>query len=367
VTDTSGSARRGAPWVFIAAAIVIALGAIGYLAWTRSSQQTAAADLRVSVPPFVDTAFTQVGVEKSLFGPLNPRIELVDTTWENQYDILSGGGLDVSMSTLDEFVNKSRNLAAAGKPVVFVLPAWKFRGLGFYAAKGVRPYSDFTGPDAKAQFLTQLRGKKVVVPDGSVFAQALRAFVEGSGTAYDDLQLVNASLDSAMNSLADSSVAVVAVGSQQRFEAERRGYVEAISPEALGLDVITGFVTPEAVWKTRKADVIAFACGWYKTTGLVTQDPRAAYTTTNAYLVSRGASSLTFEEYSALRAYNVLPRSPTEATSLFIAKDGGANWKKVWDRSVKAMADAGKEAETPANTEQFVAPQVISDAAASCR
>jgi hypothetical protein len=113
--------------------------------------------------------------------------------------------------------------------------------------------------------------------------------------------------------------------------------------------------------------VIAFACGWYKTTGLVTQDPRAAYTTTNAYLVSRGASSLTFEEYSALRAYNVLPRSPTEATSLFIAKDGGANWKKVWDRSVKAMADAGKEAETPANTEQFVAPQVISDAAASCR
>lgn len=367
LSQASGSARFGARWIYLVVIAALALGAVWYLASTQRLQGGSNTELRISVPPFVDTAFTQIGVEKRLFGPLTDRIRLVDTNWENQYDILAGGGLDISMSTLDEFVNKSPNLKAAGKPVVFILPAWKFRGLGFYAAKGIKPFADYSGPDRKARFLAQLKGKRVVVPDGSVFEQALRAFISDSGVRYEDLQIVNASLDSAMNSLTDSSVAIVAVGSQQRFEAQRRGFVEAISPEALGLDVITGFVVPEAVYKSRRADVLAFACGWYKTASLAMGDPQSAYQITNKYLVSRGATSLTFDEYSALRAYNVVPKTPAEASAMFISESGPAYWRKVWDRSVKAMTDAGKQSDTPADFSGFVAGEVISQAQSSCR
>lgn len=356
--------RRGIR-LYLAIFVLLVVAAVGYLSWTRTST-TEQTDLRVSVPPFVDTAFTKVGLANNAFGALSPHIKLVDTNWENQYDLLAGDGLDIAMSTVDEFVNKSRNLAAVGKPVVFILPAWKFRGLGFYTAKGVRPLSEFSGPDAKDEFLRQLRDKKIVLADGSVFDQALRAFVKDSSISYDDLAIVNASLDSALNSLSDPSVGIVAVGSQQRFEAERRGFREAISPEELGLDVITGFIVSEKVYRERRSDVTAFSCGWYATAKLVTADPRSAYDITNAYLVGRGANSLTFDEYSALRAYNVIPVSPTEANSLFIVQGGAGNWKAVWDRSVAAMTEAGKANQIPLNSQGFVAPDVIAAAQISC-
>lgn len=362
---SEGFVRRQGVQFYLAIFILLVVAAIGYLVWTRTNtpEQT---DLRVSVPPFVDTAFTKVGLAKNAFGTLSPRVKLVDTNWENQYDVLAGGGIDIAMSTVDEFVNKSRNLAAAGKPVVFILPAWKFRGLGFYAAKDIRPLSEFSGRDAKDEFLGQLRDKKIVLAEGSVFDQALRAFVKGSSISYDDLTVVNASLDSALNSLSDSSVGIVAVGSQQRFEAERRGYREAISPEALGLDVITGFIVSEGTYRERRSDVISFACGWYATAKIVTADRRSAYDITNSYLVGRGANSLTFEEYSALRAFNVLPTSPAEANELFIAQEGAAYWKSVWERSVTAMKEAGKVDGSPLNTKGFVAPDVLAAAQSSC-
>lgn len=345
---------------------VILAFAVGYLLWIRSSNEGPAGALRLSVPPFVDTAFTVVGLERGAFGPLGLRLQPVQTNWENQYEILSGGGLDISMSTLDEFVNKSRNLNAVGRPVVFILPAWQFRGLGFYSASGLRPFSAFSGPRAKAEFVAQLSGRRVVVPEGSVFEQALRSFLAGSGVRYEDLEIVNAPLDSALNSLSDSSVAMVAVGSQQRFEAERRGFSEAIAPEALGLDVLTGFVVPETIYRERREDVLDFVCGWYATARLVTSDPRGAYDITNRYLVSRGANSLTFQEYSALRAYDVVPTSVAEADALFLAPGGRAYWRTIWDRSALAMTQVGRADQAPANTTGFVVPEVLAAARTRC-
>lgn len=363
-TNFEAARERGIGKYLVLVALLI-VGALGYLLWTRS-EAPSLQNLRVSVPPFVDTAFTQVGLSKNAFGKLNSHVKIVDTTWENQYDLLAGGGLDIGMSTVDEFVNKSQNLAAVGKPVVFILPAWKFRGLGFYAGKGVRPFSDFAGPNAKAAFLAQLRGRKIVLADGSVFDQALRAFVKGTNVRFEDLSIVNASLDSALNSLSDPTVGIAAVGSQQRFEAERRGYREAISPEALGLDVITGFVVSQRLYAERRDEVIAFTCGWYATAKLVTQQPKAAYEATNGYLVGRGANSLTFDEYSALRAYNVLPTSPAEARALFVDQKGAGYWRAVWDRSASAMAEAGKGSQAPRDVTGFVAPDVIATAQATC-
>src|SRR5438067_8797704 len=241
MADVSRTGRGGLVRYLALIGILVIL-AVGYLVWSQSARQRSSVDLRLSVPPFVDTAFTEAGLEHGVFGPLGQRLKPVATTWENQYSILAAGGLDISMSTLDEFVNKSKNLRAIGKPIVYILPAWKFRGLGFYTAGQVQPLASPATPEARASFLRQLKGKKIVLPQGSVFDEAFKAFLRGTNVRYEDLQNVNAPLESALNSLGDTSVAVVAVGSQQRFEAERRGYKEAISPEALGLDVITGFV-----------------------------------------------------------------------------------------------------------------------------
>lgn len=355
--------------VLVATLLVVVVGWKFFYSTVADSKVAPA--LRVSVPPFVDTAITVVGVRDGLFATRGLNIKLVDTNWENQYELLVGGALDVSMSTLDEFVNKDRNLRALGKPVVYVLPAWQFRGLAFYSTNDVKPLSEFQkaypADQAKKAFLAQIKEKKLVIPEGSVFEQALRAFVADSDLTFKDLKIINASLDSALNSLGDRSVGLAAVGSQQRFEAERRGYREAISPEDLGLDVITGFVVPKTVWESRKQDVINFACAWYGTTRVATAQEDHAYDVTNKYLVGRGSNSLTLQEYTALRAYNVLPTKAPETKSLFFDAGGKAYWKKTWDRSVKAMTDAGKTDSAPQDSAGFVAPEFNALLATSCQ
>jgi ABC-type nitrate/sulfonate/bicarbonate transport system substrate-binding protein len=365
MTDPS-LARRTAIKIYVAVAALVALLVAGFVLWPRASMEEAHAEVRLSVPPFVDTAFTQVGVEKGGFGPLSKRLHLVGTTWENQYQLLAAGGLDISMSTLDEFVNKSTNLRKLGKPIVYILPAWKFRGLGFYATGQVQPVGSQANVADRQRFMKQLAGKKIVLPQGSVFDEALKTFLSGTGVRYEDLSIVNAPLESALNSLSDRSVGIVAVGSQQRFEAERRGYHEAISPEALGLDVITGFVVPEAWYRKHRAEVIAFACGWFRTAQLVTRNPRGAYQTTNRYLVSRGSNSLTFDEYAALTAYDVIPTTPSASAALFMSAAGGANWQRVWGRAVDAMKSTGKAGDAPLDQKGFVAPEIVSAASKQC-
>lgn len=362
----SSRARHSAIKIYVAVASLIALLVAAFLLWPREPAANAQAEVRLSVAPFVDTAFTQVGVEKGTFGQLGKRIKLVGTTWENQYQILAGGGLDISMSTLDEFVDKSKNLRKLGKPIVYILPAWKFRGLGFYGAGPLQPVGPESSVADRQRFLKQLAGKKIVLPQGSVFDEAFKSFLSGTGVRYDDLSIVNAPLESALNSLSDRSVGIVAVGSQQRFEAERRGYREAISPEALGLDVITGFVVPEAWYSEHKADVIAFACGWFKTAQLVTRDRQGAYQTTNRYLVSRGSNSLTFDEYSALTAYDVMPATPAASAALFMAPGAEGNWQRIWGRAVDALKSSGKGDDAPLDQKGFVAPEVISAATKQC-
>ncbi len=336
------------------------------LAYRLSVTGSRNAPLRVAVPPFVDTAFTAVGQEKGFFKQEHVEIRLVNTSWENQYDLLAGDGLDIAMSTLDEFVNKDRNLRLTGNRVSYFLPAWQFRGLAFYTTAGrAKPFSEFkdkaqysTEQEAKNAFLAQFKGKKVVYPEGSVFEQAFRAFTEGTDYGVSSLSIVTAPLDAALNSLADDSVGIVAVGSQQRFEAERRGHFEAISPESLGLDILTGFIVRASTLESRRAEVLAFVRAWYRTAAYVMAEKAASYEITNSYLVSRGSNSLTFDEYQALRAYNVVPQKPIDAKALFFTPKAPAYWKTVWNRSLDAMRRSNRQNAAPPDEEGFVAPSI---------
>jgi ABC-type nitrate/sulfonate/bicarbonate transport system substrate-binding protein len=353
----------------IAVLILLVLTGTGlWLYLTRPDASGGA--LRIAVPPFVDTAMPVAGQKVDLFTQQGARLQLVDTTWENQYELIAGGALDISMSTVDEFINKDKNLRAANRRVIFILPAWQFRGLGFYTSASFKTLAELrqtVGVDAaKTQFLAQLMGHKVVVPEGSVFESGLREFLKGSGVDTSKVQIVNAALDTALNALSDRDVALVAVGSQQRFEAERRGYREAIAPEDLGLDVLTGFIARAEVWEKRKTEVLAFACGWYATVRLVNGRADKGYSDISGYLSARGAGTLTPSEYEALRKYNVFAATPAQAKELFFEPQGAAYWKRVWDRTIAAMQAAGKEGDAPPDSSGFVAPTVNSELVQKC-
>ncbi len=335
--------------------LVLALG--GFWALSNSTKD---AGLRVAVPPFVDTAMTAAGAKAGLFKAQNLNVELVDTTWEGQYELIAGKALDISMSTVDEFINKDANLRSAGQRVIYFLPAWQFRGLGFYTNSHFRPLADFRkeydDENARKEFVKQLIGHKVVLPEGSVFETAFRQFVKDAGGDVNSIQLINASLDVALNALTDSDVALAAVGSQQRFEAERRGNREAIAPQDLGLDVLTGFIVREEIWKNRRDDVVNFACAWYATVRAVNNSADKGFADISSYLTARGAGTLTASEYDALRKYNAFASTPREAKGLFFEPSGSAYWRRTWDRTIAAMKASGKGNQIPPDEGGFVAP-----------
>lgn len=326
--------------------------------------------LRVAVPPYVDTAMTVVGVKDDLFQKQGVLIKLVDTTWENQFELVAGGALDISMSTVDEFVNKDRNLRAANRRVIYFLPAWQFRGLGFYTSGGFKTLADLqksSGADAGlTQFVSQLTDRKVVFPEGSVFETALREFLRKAGTDPNRIEIINAPLDTALNALSDRSVVLAAVGSQQRFEAERRGYREAIPPESLGLDVITGFVVRDEIWNRRRDDVLNFACAWYATVRAVNSSNDHGFNTISSYLADRGAGTLTENEYTLLRKYNVFASTPAQARVLFFESEGTGFWRRAWNLATATMQASGREDEIPPDDAGFVAPSINLDLIEKC-
>lgn len=325
---------------------------------------------KVAVPPFVDTAITVYGEENGIFDKYGLDVDLVAVEWERQYDLLTGGALDISMSTLSEFVNKDKNLRRADRRVVYLLPAWQFLGLGFYTNSNFKTLEQFeaetSSAEALIQFSDQLRGNIVVVPEGSVFETALLKFLDNVGMSVDDIRLINASLDSAINSLNDDNVALVAVGSQQRFEAERRGFVEAIAPDKLGAVILTGFVVREELYTDDREALNKFACAWYETLNAVENSEDKGYSVIESYLQSTGAGTLTMDEYLALRQYNDFALSFSDAREKFLDDPDGGAWQRVWGLAVESLLKSDTPEAAPEDQTGFVADSVLNLTPETC-
>jgi len=351
-------------WILITILLLAALA----VSLNIFSPQEKEKSYRVAVPPFVDTAIIAYGGEKDTFKKYGLNVELINVAWEGQYDLIAGGGLDISMSTLSEFANKDANLRRANRRVRYLFPAWQFLGLGFYTNDNYRTLNSFeeeySSEKALDLFANQLKGKKVVVPEGSVFETALLQFLESVNVPASEVELINASLDSALNSLSDNQVVLVAVGSQQRFEAERRGYSEAIAPNKLGADILTGFVSSDIVFKENPEALQRFTCAWYDMLNEVELTDDKGYSVISEYLEGTGAGLLSLEEYIALRQYNSFATNIEDARKRFLAPDGDAYWKRVWTRSLASMT-AGDQA-LPPDDSGFVAADLLSLPTETC-
>ena len=360
-----------AVWMTAISAVVVVLAAgIAYLGFFVPGGRDDTA-VRMTLPPYIDTHFIYVGDREGASAEQDLDLRFVEAGWDRQYDLLAAGEADVIWSTLDEFVAKTAGLAQIDRPVRYILPAWQFVGLGFFGGKGIKPYDAFkkTSSDskvAKTAFLDQLRNKKVVFPEAGVFDQAFSRFLEGSGLKRSDFQIVNAPPDSALNSLEDPEVGLVAVFSQQRFEAMQRGYRPAIAPKDVGLVVITGFAASAAILKQDPTLPARLACTWYASVNLVNADEAKAFEITQEALARRGAEPITEKQYRELRQLNVLPSNPKQAEALFLQSGGGAYWRDTWEATVEELKSGGRTDAVPANTDSFLADATIRSAGQEC-
>ena len=319
--------------------------------------------VRVGVAPYQDATMFLYGMRKGIFRDLGIELDLKSVGWNDQINLVAGDGADIAMATLDEVVAQSRSLNAINKGIAYFLPAWQFNGLSVVCRQDVSSLAELRlkadEADAKRQFVNQLKGKILAIPEGGVFDQAIRAFIKSTGNDPSQFRFVNTPLEAGLNGLSDKSVAIAAIGNNERPEALRRGYKMALDAADMDVIVLTGFITSQKYYSGHRETVDNFARAWFSSLALALANPQENYSTVRQYLSSRGANVVSFDEAMLALTFNRFPQNSLEAKSLFLDTSSRFSWKKCWDLAVENLKNSGKLDQVPADTRDFVAAEVI--------
>jgi ABC-type nitrate/sulfonate/bicarbonate transport system substrate-binding protein len=332
------------------------------LAHSPSSSASKTTTIRIAGTPHQDTTLYMWGIQEGLFQKHNIELRLCDTTFNEQIELVAGNGCDLAMATVDELAAKSKNLDLADRRVLYLMPVWQFEGQIFVSRPDLLSLSELreqapTG-DAVKRFFGQIRGKKIAVPEGSSYDQAIRRLMETAGVDPADYNFVNSELEAGINGLSDPNVALAAAGIVERPEAERRGYKIALSSADLNAIVIVGFISSARFYKDHRDAVDDFLLGWFESVDGALAHPRENYAIFSSYLSGRGAKPPSFEEYERALRYTRFSRSPTDAYDSFLKPDSPTYWRKPWDARLEQLRQSGEGDQATASTADFVADEV---------
>lgn len=347
-------------YLFFVSVIAIVIISLIFMNQKVSDSKTS---LRLGQTPFVDTTITLTGIKKGFFDKYNIDIKLTDTTWDAQFDLIASDTVDVAMAVLDEIVAKQRGLAEINKDVVYFLPAWQFLGLTFYSNKDILTLNEVRtkspGKDSIKIFLAQFTDKTIAFPEGGIYEQAFSEFVRQAGMKLSDFKIVNTPLEVGLNGLQNSSVGMAAAAHQERPEAIRRGYKQAIEAQDLGKFILTGFMAQKKYDQQNQEALPRFTCGWYESVRYFDGHLEEAYEISKAYIESRGGKAPSFEEFKEARKFNIIPKNASETTQLFLQENSPAYWIHVWDDAVRNLRETGKGNAVPKDRSSFITPSIL--------
>jgi ABC-type nitrate/sulfonate/bicarbonate transport system substrate-binding protein len=348
-------------WTFILSAFV----ALGVACAKRESPSAVTSNaaptktIRIAGTPHQDTTQYLWGIAHDAFKRRGIRLEIRDTTWNDQIEMVAGGGCDIAMATVDEIAAKSKNLDLANRRVVYVMPAWLFEGQIFVARPEIKSLAElkthFNNAEAHRRFFEQLRGKKIAVPEGSSYDQALRKLMTAFGYDPASFAFVNSELEAGINGLSDSNVAIAAAGIVERPESERRGYKIALDSLDLEMVVIAGFVCNATFYDRNPNLIDEFLFGWFDSVTGGLSHPQEHYALFAKYLSQRGAKVPSFAEYESALRYTRFARTPSEVRDTFLEPTSRSYWRKAWDARVQIMRDSGQADQVPTSFADFIA------------
>ncbi len=339
--------------------ITVLIGVAGYFYSKRTPPSYRLTPVRITFTPYPDTSLFYFGWKKGFFSDEGLDLQVKDLTWNEQIEFTAGGGTDLAMATLDEVAAKSKNLTVVEKPVCYFLPAWLFEGTIFACRSDLQTLEELREKhgeqDGKRLFLEQLKGKIIAVPESGVYDNAIRRFIHSSGQKVEDFQFVNTQLETGINGLLDTKVAIAAAGAFERPEALRRGFKIALNSADLEVSVITGFISSSKYFDDHPEIIEAFTRGWYRTVQEALKDPSASFEVVQKHLNETGSKPISFNDYEAALASNRFPSNPKEARDMFFEASSPIYWRKSWDVAVRTLQETGKADQVPLNTDDFKA------------
>lgn len=346
----------------IATVSLVAVLLLGYRYLAPIEPPSELTTVRITFTPYPDTSLFYFGLKKGFFRDEGLDLSVRDLTWNEQIEFVAGDGTDLAMATLDEVAAKSRNLHAVKKPVDYFLPAWLFEGTIFPCQGDMQTLAElrvkYDELTARKQFLAQLKGKVIAVPESGVYDSAIRRFILGAGEKLEDFQFVNTQLETGVNGLESGDVGMAAAGAFERPEALRRGYKIGLDSVDLNLIVITGFIA-NGDYYDKNPDVIeAFSRAWYRTLREALANKEECYNVVAARLSETGSKPISLADFKAALNRNKFPQTPEATREMFLDPEAPTYWRKSWDSAIETLKDSGKEDQIPLDASDFKAMEV---------
>jgi ABC-type nitrate/sulfonate/bicarbonate transport system substrate-binding protein len=349
---------------FAASAIItLVVSALAFAYYISYGPTTGLTTIRIAGTPHQDTTLYMWGMQKGLFRKYNIDLDVCDTTFNEQIELVAGNGCDIAMATVDELAAKSKNLDLADRRVLYLMPAWLFEGQIFVSRPTLLSLAELrkqtSAEDAVKRFFGQLRGKKIAVPEGSSYDQAIRRLMKAADIDPAGYTFINAELEAGINGLSDPAVALAAAGIVERPEAERRGYKVALSSVDLNAIVIAGFISSARFYKDHRDAVDDFLLAWFESVDGGLTHPQENYALFSSYVSGRGAKPPSFEEYERALRYTRFSHSPTDVYNSFLNPDSSTYWRKPWDDRLEQLRESGEKDQATTSTADFVADEVV--------
>jgi len=339
--------KRG--WLLVIGLIVLLGIGGGWFLLNRAPPASQPRSIKVAISPYQDIGMvvnlTPMGLEKKY----GVKVDLQTLAWEDIIPAMASNGstVDLGYASLIGYLTKQANLNNGGDDdVIFIYPAYVFKGGGFISFKPDVPVID-KSQVANPEVMRAFFARRIGAEKNSLFDMMLFRVATGAGIDPKSLRVVDSGLDNSLLAARNGDLDVASAGLTQLTEARRTNGRLVLSMETANFADITGFVTTRRKLREKRAEIEAFIRIWFETVDYVLKDPVKNSAYTRAYLDRHGATHYSPEEYAAAVSNEFFPRSIDEMNRTLLSENGAFSMKGISDSAATFLVANGIVKKTP--------------------
>jgi ABC-type nitrate/sulfonate/bicarbonate transport system substrate-binding protein len=295
--------------------------------------------VRIGITPFQDTVLPAVATRQGWFKEAGIDVKLIDLDWADVPLALASRDIDFAIYTFDSMLPAWPRLNAAGRPLVFYVPLYVFRGAaimvhgnaGLETVGDIKDQSENQVRTRVSRVMHQLKGKRIGITQGTTAERVVLDALAMAGMAPSDVVLVNARYSDNMTAFLARDLDAFVGGVTERLRARQAGAVELVSADAVSAPVIDGWVTTESFARQNQKVLDTATDIFFKTVRLMESDLVANAQLATEYLEGRASISYTPEQYAYAWSFQIFPQDRAAASTLFLDSGSPYYWRRIWD------------------------------------
>lgn len=294
---------------------------------TRGSNKS----LTVGISPYQDIAMIVNIKNLQLEKKYNTKVELQTMNWEDIVPSIASSGktIDIGFGSLVEYLTKSNNLNQDSKdPLLFIYPAYIFKGGGFITFKNEIPVINSTNINDSALIASFLKNK-IGAQKNSLYEMILFSLAKRNNIPAKSLKIFDTPLNDGILATQKGSLQISSAGLTQITEALKQKGKVVLTMEDMGFADVTGFICKKSVLEAKRKEIENLINMWYDCVDYVMTDLDKNSKYSLQYLDEKAATKYTLEQYKTALSQEYFPRTIGEAQKEIVSLSGKYSYKRI--------------------------------------